>query len=182
MNTTQIGGREAYRANALALRLELGLPAADTETAAITFGGITVVSLPVLEGMAHKAVKDGQDAIVAVYDREDDETPAWYFLVLRMLAGVCVVKVHPASVGKDKPLVLVTEDGTRQFEIDGRGALREIPVDATARQSRARKRAANRIAAKVGMFGAVLNTDAWEATPFAIRVDGATARTDKAAV
>lgn len=181
MNFTQAGGREAHRANALALRLELGLPVTGTGTSAITFGGIECVSWPILEGIARKAGEDRQDAVFAVYDGEDKSIPAWYFLVFRMLTGIGVVKVIPASIGAVHPLVLVTEDGSRQFDIDERGVLREVRVTKAATRPRACQRAANRIAQTAGTLGPVLDAGAWEATTFAFQADGTAVPVDKAA-
>ena len=60
MNNTQAGGLEAHRANALALRLEMGLPVTGTTSAAITYGGIQNVTWPILEGIARKAAEHRQ--------------------------------------------------------------------------------------------------------------------------
>jgi len=181
MNNTQAGGLEAHRANALALRLELGLPVTGT-TSAVTFGGIQSVTWPILEGIARKADEDRQDAIFAVYDDEDYPTsPSWYFLVYRMLTGVAVVKVHPVHIAIGKPLVLVTEDGSRQFDIDERGMLREVAVQKKATKKTARARAAVRVSVTAGRLGDVLDTGVWEATTFAFQPDGTSVPVDAAA-
>ncbi|MEL7831338.1 hypothetical protein AAG604_04120 [Citromicrobium bathyomarinum] len=182
MNDTQTGGREAHRANALALRLEMGLPVSGTGTSAITFGGIESVTWPVLEGIARKAGEDRQDAIFAVYSDETYPTsPAWYFLVYRMLTGIAVMKVHPAHVAINEPLVLVTEDCSRQFAADERGVLREVPVQKKATKAMAHARAAVRVSVTAGTLGDVLDSGAWEATTFAFQSDGTAVPVDIAA-
>mgnify|MGYP003131694971 CR=1 FL=1 len=172
MNNTQVGGLAAHRANALALRLELGLPETGTGTSAINFGCVGAATLPVMEALARRAAEDRQDAVFAVYNSPGDTSPAWYFLVFRMLDGIGLVRVEPACVGAEKPLVLVTMDHSRQFEIDERGVLREVAVKKAATRRRARVRAAGRIGAAAEAVGPLLDTGAWEGSTFAFHADG----------
>jgi len=182
MNNSQAGGLDAHRANALALRLEMGLPVTGTTSAAITFGGIQSVTWPILEGIARKAAEDRQDAIFAVYsDERFPDAPAWYFLVYRMLDSVAMVKVHPAHVAKNEPLVLVTDDGTRQFAADERGVLREMPVQKKATKQMAHSKAAIRIKVTADNLDEVLESGVWEATTFAFHADGTAVEVEKAA-
>jgi hypothetical protein len=102
MNNSQAGGLEAHRANALALRLELGLPAIATGTSAVTFGGVVTASLPVMEGIARKASDDRQDAVFAVYNTDSDTKPAWYFLVFRMMDSIGMVRVEPVCMASSE--------------------------------------------------------------------------------
>ena len=183
MNYTQAGGLDAHRANALALRLEMGLPVTGTAASCLAFGGIENVTWPVLEGIARKAGEDKQDAVFAVYSDEDyPNSPSWYFLVYRMLSGIAVMKVHPAHLANGEPLVLVTDDGSRQFAIDERGVLSEVPVQKRATKKMARARAAVRISVTAGTLGPVLDAGAWEATTFAFHADGTAVPLDQAAV
>ncbi|GMM92494.1 hypothetical protein [Qipengyuania sp. MTN3-11] len=181
MNKPQAGGLEAHRANALALRLELGLPVTATGTSAVTFGGVVTASLPVMEGIARKASTDRQDAVFAVYNTDADTRPAWYFLVFRMLDSIGMVRVEPVCIGAEKALVLVTLDRSRQFAIDGRGILREMPVGKASKRSGAFARAELRIAAAAEALAPVLKTGAWKATPFAFQSDGTAVPVDTAA-
>ncbi|AKM08454.1 hypothetical protein [Pelagerythrobacter marensis] len=181
MNNTQVGGLRAHRANALALRLELGLPETSTGTSAITFGCVSAATLPVMEALACKAAEDRQDAVFAVYSSPSDTSPAWYFLVFRMLDGIGLVRVEPACVGAEKPLVLVTMDRSRQFDIDERGVLREVAVEKAATRRKARIRAESRIAAAVEAVGPLLESGAWEETTFAFHADGTAVPVDTAA-
>ena len=172
MNAPQAGGPQAHRTNALALRLELGLPVCGTGTSAVTFGALDGASLPVMEGIARKAAEDRQDAVFAVYGPDDDTTPAWYFLVFRMLDGIGLVRVNPACVGADSPLVLLTMDNSRQFAIDERGVLREVAVEKKATRAKALRSGVDRISATAATLGPVFETGAWEGTMFAFRSDG----------
>ena len=172
MNKPQAGGLEAHRANALALRLELGLPVTATGTSAVTFGGVVTASLPVMENIARKTADDRQDAVFAVYNTDADTKPAWYFLVFRMLDSIGMVRVEPVCIGAEKALVLVTLDRSRQFAIDGRGVLTETPVHKASRRPGAFARAELRIAAAAQALAPVLKAGAWEATTFAFQADG----------
>lgn len=181
MNEPQAGGPRAHRTNALALRLELGLPVTGTGTSAVIFGALDEASLPVMEGIARKAAQDRQDAVFAVYGPDDDVTPAWYFLVFRMLDGIGLLRVNPACAGADSPLVLVTMDNRRQFAIDERGVLREVAVQTKATRTKALRHAAERVAARAATLGPVFETGAWEGTLFAFRSDGTAVPADTAA-
>jgi len=181
MNNTQAGGLEAHRANALALRLELGLPVTATSTSAVTFGGVVTASLPVMEGIARKAADDRQDAVFAVYNTDTDTKPAWYFLVFRMLDSIGMVRIEPVCIGAEKALVLVTMDRSRQFAIDGRGILREMTVAKATKRSRATARAERRIAASAEALAPVLMAGAWKASTFAFQSDGTAVPVDTAA-
>ena len=172
MNRTPVGGLQAHRANALALRLERGLPETGTGTSAISFGSVNAATLPVMEALARKSAEDRQDAVFAVYSSPCDTSPAWYFLVFRMLNGIGLVRVEPACVGTEKPLVLVTMNNSRQFDIDERGVLREVAVQKAATRRRARVRAEGRIAAAAEAVGPLLDSGAWEETTFAFDADG----------
>ena len=181
MNEPQAGGPQVHRANALALRLELGLPVTGTGTSAVTFGALEEATLPVIEGIARKAAEDRQDAVFAVYGLDDDRTPAWYFLVFRMLEGVGLMRVNPACRGTDSPLVLLTMDNSRQFAIDERGVFREVSVEKKATRTKALRRGADRIAATAATLGPVFESGAWEGTMFAFRSDGTAVPADTAA-
>lgn len=180
MNDIQVGGLPAHRANALALRLELGLPETGTGTSAITFGCVSAATLPVMEALARKAAEDRQDAVFAVYSSPGDTSPAWYFLVFRMLDGIGLVRVEPTCIGAEKPLVLVTLDRSRQFDIDQRGVLREVAVKKAATRRQARVRAEKRIAAASEAVGPLLDSGVWEGTTFAFHADGTSVPVDTA--
>lgn len=181
MNEPLAGGPQAHRANALALRLELGLPVTGTGTSAVIFGALDEASLPVMEGIARKAAIDRQDAVFAVYGPDDDKTPAWYFMVFRMLDGIGLIRVNPACAGAGRPLALLTMDNRRQFAIDERGVLREVAVDKKATRTKALRRSADRIAARAATLGPVFESGAWEGTMFAFRSDGTAVPADTAA-
>ena len=181
MNNSRAGGLEAHRANALALRLELGLPAIATGTSAVTFGGVVTASLPVMEGIARKASDDRQDAVFAVYNTDSDTKPAWYFLVFRMMDSIGMVRVEPVCIGAEKALVLVTMDRSRQFAIDGRGILREMKVAKATKRSGTLAQAERRIAAAAEALAPVLKTGAWKADTFAFQADGTAVPVNNAA-
>ncbi len=181
MNKPQAGGLEVHRANALALRLELGMPAVATGTSAVPFGGVVTASLPVMEGIARKASDDRQDAVFAVYNSDTDTKPAWYFLVFRMLDSIGMVRVEPVCIGAEKALALVTVDRSRQFAIDGRGILREMKVTKASKRSTATARAERRIAVAAEALAPVLETGAWKADTFAFQADGTAVPVDPAA-
>jgi hypothetical protein len=98
-----------------------------------------------------------------------------------MLDGIGLVRVEPACVGTEKPLVLVTMDRSRQFDIDERGVLREVAVKKVATRRRARVRAACRIAAAAEAVGPLLEAGVWEGTTFAFHSDGTAVQVDTAA-
>lgn len=181
MNNIQVGGLRAHRANALALRLELGLPETGTGTSAITFGCVSAATLPVMDALARKAAEDRQDAVFAVYSSPSDTSPAWYFVVFRMLDGIGLVRVEPACIGSERPLVLVTMDHSRQFDIDVRGVLREVAVKKVATRRQARVRAEKRIAAAAEAVGPLLESGVWEETTFAFHTDGTAVPVDTTA-
>ena len=75
MNNTQTGGLEAHRANALALRLEMGLPVTGTTSAAITFGGIETVTWPILEAALFAMNLHGRISCCGAVSQYDSDAP-----------------------------------------------------------------------------------------------------------
>lgn len=146
MNIFDTGGHDARRAHAFALHSQLGMPIGRPVPSTLKFASVTGVDGPILEVAACKVAQDGQDCVIGVYVDEDAAAPDWYILLQRQPGGVMATKVIPAATGPDEPLVLVAEDGKRQFAIGVSGSIEQVPIDAIARRRRAHRRAAERIA------------------------------------
>ena len=171
-NTTPAGVAEARRANALALGLQLGIPAGRPGASGVTFAAIQKLTSEILEGMNQKARLDCCDIVAAVYGNEIATTPAWYILVLRGMFANEVLKVNPAVPADDGNLVLVSQCSTRQFAVDERGLLRESKAAAKVRRERSQRQARDAIGSTAASLGALLQAGCWEEATYALNDDG----------
>ena len=158
MNTHHTCGHDVRRANASALKLELGLTLGGKVASSVCFASVTGLDGPILEAAARRVADERQDCVIAVYADEETITPDFYLLLLRHHHQVLASKVVPSSTGYQKPLVLMTEDRTRQFAIDQRGMLSELPIEAATKKPRNHRRAAERIAATADAIGPLVST------------------------
>ncbi|UBS32779.1 hypothetical protein LBX01_15175 [Altererythrobacter sp. N1] len=153
MNTHHTCGHDVRRANANALKLELGFTLGGKIASSVSFASITGLNGPILEAAARHVAEERQDCVIAVYADDEAVIPEFYLLLLRHHYQVLASKVVPSSTGYDDPLVLMTEDRERQFAIDQRGMLSELPIQAATKKLRNHRRAAERIAATAEAIG-----------------------------
>ncbi|MEL7729850.1 hypothetical protein AAG612_09950 [Citromicrobium bathyomarinum] len=153
MNTLQTGGHDVRRANASALQLELGLALGGKVASSVCFASVTGLDELILRVAAERVAEQRQDCVIAVYADEEAVTPESYLLLLRHHHQVLASKVVPSSIGYDEPIVLMAEDRERQFAIDRRGILAELPIEAPTKRPRNHRRAAERIAATAEALG-----------------------------
>ncbi|WP_137680555.1 hypothetical protein [Aurantiacibacter suaedae] len=158
MNTHHTCGHDVRRANASALKLELGLTLGGKIASSVCFASVTGLDGPILEAAARRVAEERQDCVIAVYADDEAVTPEFYLLLLRHHFQVLASKVVPSSTGYDEPLVLMTEDRERQFAIDQRGMLSELPIEAATKKPRNHRRAADRIAATADAVRPLVST------------------------
>ena len=158
MNSFTTGGHDVRRANAYALRLEVGIPIGRTVFSTVHFASVSGLDAAVLQAAACKIAADQKDCVIAVYNDERALAPDKYILLFRRSDGVEAIPVKPADIGGDKPLILMSEDRARQFALSEHGVLEEHPIEAATRRPRALRQAAERIASVAEFLGPLVCT------------------------
>lgn len=107
-----------------ALRYEMGLPlhVPACDTVAYMFG--PPVSILATTQLANIAVQVGRDIVNVSFERETTRAGVEHTVAFRLLDRVEILtNCKPFAAGPDSPVVLISADGERMFEIDARGCM-----------------------------------------------------------
>ena len=103
MNTQHTCGHDVRRANAIALKLELGLTLGGKIASSVCFASITGLDGPILEAAARRIGEERQDCVIAVYTDDEAVIPEFCLLLLQHYFKVLLRMGVPFALVAAKP-------------------------------------------------------------------------------